>query len=150
MIKIIRCLKRSLGGAEKKATRRWRTDMEGGLKAPRQDGDDVSEDAGQRQLLESLCKGEDVGGVRRATEDRKIRRRSATYPLDNREKKYSRRFSFEKSWTVTWRQYVIGVLLFYAICVLVVITIFNAVFLSKLKYLACTIAKTWSFSFPMC
>ena len=90
------------------------------------------------------------GGGCGGGEDRKIRRRSSTYPLDSRQKIYSRQFSFEKSWKIPCHYYGIIVLLFYAIIVLVVITIFNAVFLSKLKYLACTIANTWNLSFPMC
>ena len=120
--------------------------MELGIKVPLRD-EDVGED-GRQQLLQSLDEG--AVGDRGATEDKQIRRRSATYPFDSREKKYSRQYSFSKSWKAPWHHYAIVGLLFYALCVLVVITIFNAVFLSKLKYLACTIAKTWNFAFPMC
>ena len=78
-----------------------------------------------------------------------IRRRSATYPMDSHYQKQHYRPK-TKVYNKSIRFYSVSALIIYSLCLLVVITIFNAFFLSKLTALVCSVANFWNFSFLMC
>jgi hypothetical protein len=78
----------------------------------------------------------------------KFRRRANTWALTKKLKKATPPSRVRHICGESCRFYSAITLLFYSFCILVVLTIFNVVFLSKLKYLSCTFAKPWKFVFP--
>ena len=78
----------------------------------------------------------------------KIRRRAYTWPLTVPPSPPRGRRKRKHVCSESCRFYSAMALLFYSFCILVVLTIFNVVFLSKLKYLSCTFATPWKIYFP--